>query len=140
MHCATLSPAQERAYASYAHLGLWTFQGWIAMFFTAAGYAKLTESMANLTALMTWPQWAGEALTRSVGGVELLLGLAMLAPLISWRIGRPVVIAAAAVLVVWQGLMLGFHAWRLDIGLGVLNLALLAITLPVFMGRRRLPI
>jgi len=27
---------------------LWTFQGWLAMFYVAAGFAKLTEPQSNL--------------------------------------------------------------------------------------------
>ena len=46
------SPAQIRLCDTYRNLGLWTFQGWIAMFFIAAGYAKLTVSMDTLT-----PTW-----------------------------------------------------------------------------------
>ena len=52
----TLLPVpQGRSRAAYRNIALWTLQGWIAMFFIAAGYAKLTEPMTNLINLMGWP-------------------------------------------------------------------------------------
>ena len=42
MTSTTLTP-RSRAKSDYLNLTLWTFQGWIAMFFIAAGYAKLAR-------------------------------------------------------------------------------------------------
>ena len=55
MTTTTLPAPQARSRAAYRNIALWTLQGWIAMFFIAAGYAKLTEPMSNLIALMGWP-------------------------------------------------------------------------------------
>ena len=52
MTTTTLTNHQARARADYLNIALWTFQGWIAMFFIAAGYAKLSEPMENLIVLM----------------------------------------------------------------------------------------
>lgn len=47
-----VSSPRARSRAAYKNIALWTLQGWLAMFFIAAGYAKLTESMTNLITLM----------------------------------------------------------------------------------------
>ncbi|MET4685362.1 DoxX family protein [Brevundimonas faecalis] len=135
MTSTTLTPS-ARAKADYLNLTLWTFQGWIAMFFIAAGYAKLTESMENLTVLMHWPAMASTAFVRGLGVIEILLALMVLAPLVSWRVGRPLLLIASFLLLGMQAIMLGVHALDLDVGLALTNLFLIAITAPVFWFRR----
>ncbi len=135
MTSTTLTP-HSRAKSDYLNLTLWTFQGWIAMFFIAAGYAKLTESMENLTVLMHWPAMASVSFVRGLGVVEIVLAVMMLAPLISWRFGRPLLLTASVGLLALQSIMLILHATELDIGLALTNLFLIAITAPVFWFRR----
>jgi hypothetical protein len=130
------TPAQLRLRANYRNLALWTLQGWAAMFFIAAGYAKLTESMDNLTALMTWPAYVSESLVRGLGLVEIVLAVGLLAPLASWSLGRWPLLVSAAGLIVLELVMLTVHATGLDAGLALTNVALLAITIPVLLGRR----
>ncbi|WP_427789734.1 DoxX family protein [Brevundimonas diminuta] len=138
MTTTTLPQHQARARADYLNIALWTFQGWLSMFFIAAGYAKLTESMENLTVLMTWPALTGEALVRGVGVVEIVLAVLILAPVISWKIGKvPVLIAAAGLLALEIAALL-FHAVSLDVGLSLTNVFLIAITAPVLCLRRNL--
>ena len=133
---APVSAARARAVAGYRNLALWTLQGWAAMFFFAAGYAKLTESLDNLVALMNWPALVSENLVRGVGIVEIVLALGMLAPLVSWKLGRWPLLISAAGLTALEVVMLSVHAASLDIGLALTNVALLAITIPVLLGRR----
>lgn len=135
MTSTTLTP-RSRAKADYLNLTLWTFQGWIAMFFIAAGYAKLTESIENLTVLMHWPAMASASFVRGLGVVEIVLAAMMLAPLISWRFGRPLLLTASVGLLALQSIMLILHATELNIGLALTNLFLIAITAPVFWFRR----
>ena len=135
MTSTTLTP-RSRAKADYLNLTLWTFQGWIAMFFIAAGYAKLTESMENLTVLMHWPAMASVNFVRGLGVVEIVLAVMMLAPLISWRFGRPLLLTASVGLLALQSIMLILHAMELDLGLALTNLFLIAITAPVLWFRR----
>lgn len=130
------SRSRSRAKADYLNLTLWTFQGWIAMFFIAAGYAKLTESMENLTVLMHWPAMASASFVRGLGVAEIVLAVMVLAPLISWRFGRPLLLTAAAGLLALETVMLGVHALNLDLGLALTNLFLIAITAPVLWFRR----
>lgn len=136
MTTSHLPVAQARTRAVYKNITLWTLQGWIAMFFIAAGYAKLTEPMTNLITLMGWPAVAPENMVRGLGLVELVLALGVLTPLISWRGGRPLLLTSAAGLIVMESTMLVIHALSQDIGLAVVNLVLLALTVPVFLGRR----
>lgn len=133
---APISAARARAVAGYRNLALWTLQGWAAMFFFAAGYAKLTEPLDNLVALMNWPALVSENLVRGVGIVEVVLALGMLAPLMSWKLGRWPLLISAAGLTALEAVMLSVHAFSLDVGLALTNLALLAITIPVLLGRR----
>ena len=133
---ATPLTARARQVRDLSNLALWTFQGWIAMFYVAAGYAKLTEPMDSLTLLMRWPAQVSESFVRSVGVVEIILALGVLAPLVSWGIGRWPLLVSATGLVALQSLMLGIHIVGLDISLAVTNALLLAITIPVLLGRR----
>ena len=131
-----LSPAQLRLRAEYRNLALWTLQGWAAMFFLAAGYAKVSEPMDNLVTLMTWPAYVSESLVRGLGIVEIVLALGLIAPLASWTLGRWPLLVSATGLIVLETVMLAVHAIQLDAGLALTNLALLAITVPVLLGRR----
>lgn len=128
--------ARARQARDFTNLALWTFQGWLAMFFVAAGYAKLTEPMANLETLMIWPALVGENLVRGIGIVELVLAVGVLTPLLGWRIGRWPLLISSVGLIGLQLVMLSIHALNLHIGLSVVNLLLLAITIPVLLGRR----
>lgn len=134
MTTQTLSP-RSRVRSDYLNLTLWTFQGWLAMFFVAAGYAKLTEPMSNLITLMVWPGSVSESLVRGLGLAEIVLAAMVLAPLLSWRIGRPLLITATAGLIGLEAVMLGVHALGGHIGPAVTNLLLLTITVPVLWFR-----
>ncbi len=133
---APVSAARARTVAAYRNLALWTLQGWAAMFFVAAGYAKLTEPFANLITLMQWPALVSETLVRGVGIVEIVLALGLLAPLASWKLGRWPLLISAAGLIVLETVMLAVHVLGVDIGLALTNVTLLAITIPVLLGRR----
>ena len=133
---STLSAAQIRNRAVYRNLALWTLQGWVAMFFLAAGYAKLAEPMTTLTALMGWPALVSETLVRGIGIVEIVLAVGMIAPLASWTLGRWPLLIASVGLIALEAAMLVVHSVGLDIGLALTNVALLAITIPVLLGRR----
>lgn len=137
MTSQTYSPARSRLNASYRNLTLWTLQGWLAMFFIAAGYAKLSEPMANLIDLMRWPSLVSENLVRGLGLAEIVLALLVLAPLVSWKHGRPLLVMAGSGLLSLELLMLGLHAVGGDVGPAVTNLILIAMTAPVLWMRAR---
>jgi hypothetical protein len=136
MTTSTFTTAPSRSRAAYANIALWTLQGWIAMFFIAAGYAKLTESMENLTVLMHWPAMASVNFVRGLGVVEIVLALMVLAPLVSWRFGRPLLLTASVGLLALQSIMLILHGMELNVGLALTNRFLIAITAPVLWFRR----
>lgn len=137
MSSQVLSPARSRLNASYRNLTLWTLQGWIAMFFIAAGYAKLSEPLANLIDLMKWPALVSENFVRGLGLAEIVLAVLLLAPLVSWKHGRPLLVVAASGLLALETLMLGVHLTGLDAGPAVTNVVLIALTAPVLWFRAR---
>jgi hypothetical protein len=137
MTTRTLTPARSRLNASYRNLTLWTLQGWIAMFFIAAGYAKLSEPMANLVDLMRWPAFAPENMVRGLGLAEIVLAILVLAPLVSWTHGRPLLVMAASGLLALETVMLVLHLTGGDVGPAVTNVLLLAITATVLWKRAR---
>lgn len=137
MPCQTLTPARSRLNASYRNLTLWTLQGWIAMFFIAAGYAKLSEPMDNLVDLMRWPALVAPNMVRGLGLAEILLAVLVLAPLLSWKQGRPLLVMAASGLLALETVMLAFHATGGDVGPAVTNLVLIAMTVTVLWKRAR---
>lgn len=137
MTSQVLTPARSRLFASYRNLTLWTLQGWLAMFFTAAGYAKLTEPMANLIQLMRWPALVPANMVRGLGVAEIVLALLLLAPVVSWKHGRPLMLTAAAGLLALETIMLAVHALGLEAGPAVTNAILIAMTVPVLWFRAR---
>lgn len=137
MPCQTLTPARSRLNASYRNLTLWTLQGWIAMFFIAAGYAKLSEPMANLIDLMRWPALVVPNMVRGLGLAEIILAVLMLAPLVSWNHGRPLLVMAASGLLALEVTMLALHAAGMDLGPALTNLVLIAMTTAVLWKRAR---
>lgn len=137
MSTQTLTPARARLNQSYRNLTLWTLQGWIAMFFIAAGYAKLSEPLANLVDLMRWPALVAPNMVRGLGVAEIVLAVLMLAPLVSWKHGRPLLVMAASGLLALEVVMLAIHATGLDVGPAVTNLILIAMTAAVLWKRAR---
>lgn len=128
--------ARQRTHVTYRNMALWTLQGWVAMFFIAAGYAKVSEPMDTLATLMVWPDRVSEAFVRGLGIAELVLAIGLLVPLLSWRLGRPLLMVAASGLVVLEAVMLGVHALDGQVGLALVNAILLALTAPILWGRR----
>jgi hypothetical protein len=137
MTSQTLNPARSRLNASYRNLTLWTLQGWLVMFFVGAGYAKLSEPMTNLVELMRWPALVSENMVRGLGVAEIILALLVVAPLVSWKHGRPLLVMAASGLLVLEVVMLGLHINGMDVGPAVTNAVLIAMTAPVLWMRAR---
>ncbi|KQW82543.1 DoxX family protein [Brevundimonas sp. Root1279] len=137
MTSQVLTPARSRLNASRRNLTLWTLQGWLAMFFVAAGYAKLSEPMTNLVELMRWPAFVADEMVRGLGLAEIILAVLILAPLASWKHGRPLLVVAAAGLLALEVAMLAIHTYGLNVGPAVTNVVLIAMTAPVLWMRAR---
>lgn len=131
------SAAGHRRAHLYRHLSLWVLQGWLAMFYIAAGYAKLTQPHDMLALLMVWPGRVDPAWVLAVGWAEIALALGLLAPLISWSRFRVVLLLAALALLAEATVMAVFHALESGPGLAVINGLLLSMSLAVIVGRRR---
>jgi hypothetical protein len=128
---------RERLRAARRNLLLWTFQGWLAMFFVASGYAKLTEPLDHLDLLFGWTSVTPAGFARGVGLVEVAAGLALLLPVVSWRIGRGPMLGAAALLAAMALIMVIVHALRLEAGAAGVNVLLFALAATVVRGRSR---
>jgi len=137
MTSQSLSPSRSRLNASYRNLTLWTLQGWLAMFFVAAGYAKLSEPLVNLVALMRWPALVDQNMVRGLGVSEIILAVLLLAPLVSRKHGRALLVVAASGLLALETVMLAVHLTGADVGPAVTNLVLIAMTAPVVWFRAR---
>lgn len=137
MSSQALSPSQVRLRQSYRNLTLWTLQGWLAMFFLAAGWAKATEPVTTLSELMSWTTRVPYEMVQGLGIAEMTLGLLLLAPLVSWKWGRPLMATAAVGLLTLEAVMLGVHAMALEAVPALTNLALIAVTAPVLWMRAR---
>jgi hypothetical protein len=137
MTSQTLPPYQARLRQSYRNLTLWTLQGWLAMFFLAAGWAKATEPLPTLVQLMSWPARVPAEMVQGLGLAEMVLALLLLAPLVSGKWGRPLLVTAAAGLLALETVMLGVHLVGGDLVPALTNAALIAITAPVLWFRAR---
>lgn len=127
--------AQVRARRDTVNLFLWTLQGWLAMFYIGTGYAKISEPVESLAHLMDWPHATAPGLVKLLGLADIGVALGMLLPLLSWKVGRPVLLGAGAVMVASQlGFLayygLGQRAWMFGV-----NLALLGVTATVLSQR-----
>ncbi len=136
MHAPTFNSRAD-VRADWLNLALWTLQGWIALFFIAAAYAKLTLDTEALTDLLGWTATISPSAVRGIGAAELVLAFGMLAPLIAGRLGRPVLIGVAGALLGLEAVMLIVHAMAGDIGHAIVNVLLIAITAPVVWFRSR---
>jgi hypothetical protein len=67
----------------------------------------------------------------------MVLALLVLAPLVSWKWGRPLLVTAAAGLLTLETVMLGVHLVGGDVVPALTNTALIAITAPVLWFRAR---
>ncbi len=123
--------------ANYRNPALWTLQGWLAMFFLAAGYAKLTEPMDMLVILLSWPAHVAPEMVRAIGAAEVLLAVSVLSPLVSRSFGRPLLVLAAMAMLALETAMLVIHAFYLEWGHVATNLALVLMTTAVFLQRTR---
>lgn len=127
--------AQIRTRRDNTNLLLWTLQGWLAMFYIGAGYAKLSEPVESLALLMDWPRLAEPDLVRSLGLADIGLALGMLLPLASWKIGRPILLGAAAVMAASQLGFLAYYGLGQRPGMFAINLALLGVSATVLRLR-----
>jgi hypothetical protein len=127
---------RTRLRAARLDLFLWTGQVWLAMFFGAAGYAKLTEPAANLVALLGWPAHTSLAFVQGLGAAEVAVALGMILPGSS-ATGRRIVLICAAALTIAAATMLTVHAVRQEAGLAIVNGLLILLAGAVVWGRSR---
>ena len=66
-----------------------------------------------------------------------MLAILLLAPVVSWKHGRPLMLTAAAGLLALETIMLAVHALGLEVGPAITNAILTAMTVPVLWFRGR---
>lgn len=130
------APASARRSWFYRHLFLWVLQAWLAMFYIGAAVAKLSQPPATLSYLLEWPARVDPALVVAAGWGELTLAIAVLTPLATWRIFRPVLLVGAAGLLADALLMGAYHGVERHWSLAAVNLLLAATAFTVLIGRR----
>ena len=131
----TPTSAETRRAGLHRNLFLWVLQTWLALFYIAAGYAKLSQSQDMLAALMTWPGQVGTGPLHAIGWLEIGLAVSVVTPLMSWRAFRPVLLTGALGILIEAGVMAGFHALERDGFLTVVNGVLVLMALTVVVGR-----
>jgi hypothetical protein len=104
------------------------------MFFIAAGWAKVTQPIPLLEQMLGWPGDLAGAFVRLFGVCEALLGLAVAAPLISWRL-RAVMLTATRTLLTFACVAAAWHGLRGPIWFSGLNAAVAGLCLLVLVGR-----
>lgn len=128
-----LAPRQQRVRAIWTNAMLWTFQGWLAMFYAGASFAKLTAPPKHLAILLGWAEHVPQSFVMAVGAIEAALAIGMLAPIIGWAIGKPVLTYSALGLLAIQSLVTLYHLASFDILAVILNMALMAMTASILM-------
>lgn len=129
------NPRSDRLRRHAVNMALWTVQGWLAMFFIAAGWAKVSQPIDLLGELLVWPVYLGTDFTRVFGLVEGVLGLALIAPLASWAL-RPALMIAARTLLILTLVALTFHLLSGLPGFALLNLTLAGLCIVLIRGRK----
>ncbi|MDQ8027800.1 MAG: DoxX family protein [Brevundimonas sp.] len=133
------APSPPFGFGRFTGPVLWTLHGWMAMFFFASGYAKLTEDEALLALLLGWPAMAQTPVVQAVGWAEVALaGVLALSPAAGPR-GGPAARAAAAILMLNTVAMSGYYLTRLDPGLTATNLVLTGLGAGILIGHGRTP-
>ena len=130
-----LAPRQQKLRAIWINAMLWTFQGWIAMFYTGAAFAKLTVPYEQLVLLLGWPVYMPAMSVRLIGLGEAALVVAILAPLISKPWTRQFARFSAIALLAIEAAYFLIHLAHLELGFASINLLLVAITAPITLAR-----
>lgn len=115
---------------------LWIVHGWLALFFLAAGYAKVAHLPGGLGDVMIWPSRVPDSAVIAVGVVELCIALALLAPAWSTRGGRIAALIAAVIIILNAIGMALFYIATASSGLVVLNAALAGLGFALLRGHR----
>lgn len=118
---------------------LWTLQGWLAMFYVGAGYAKLTEPTSLLIHMLVWPAMVSPKTVTVVGLAEIGVALGMVMPALSWRRFHGVLVGSAILIFIMATVMASVHLLLGSPGFVAINAGLMIAALLVLQGRRRTP-
>ena len=127
--------SRNRLLRIYLNPLMWTLQGWLAMFYLAAGYAKLTEPRALMVFMLEWPSEVGQGVVIASGCLEIALALGLLTPIFSWTIWRPVLLLSTGVILVKAIVLATLYLLHLNLVLAVENLAIMPGAMAILIGR-----
>lgn len=130
-----MNKRQDRVRAIWVNAMLWTFQGWLAMFYAGASFAKLTAPSKHLAILLGWAEHVPQQFIMAVGVIEATLAIGMLVPIFGWTIGKPVLTYSALGFLAIQTIVALYHLASFDILATILNLVLMAMTASILIFR-----
>lgn len=119
------------------NISLWVSQVILAIFFIMTGAVKLFLPLDGLVEQMPWVNDVPSALVRFIGLAELAGGLGLVLPAITKILPWLTSLAGAALALVLV-FAIAFHIFRGEFPNIILNLVLVALTLYVAYGRRKL--
>lgn len=114
---------------------LWVAQLLVAAAFIAAGFAKLTMPIPELSKMMAWTGQVPLAFVRGIALIDLAGGIGILLPALL-RIRPVMTVYAALGCSMLQVCAIVFHLSRGEANLLPLNLLLLPLALFIWWGRR----
>lgn len=126
---------QQRICSIWTNAMLWTFQGWLAMFYAGASFAKLTAPSKHLAILLGWAEYVPQQFVMAVGTIEAALAIGMLVPIFGWTIGKSVLTYSAVGLLAIQSAVTVYHLASFNILAVILNLILMAMTASILIFR-----
>ncbi len=117
-------------------ISLWVVQGLLCVVFVGAGVWKLLTPIPKLAAMIPWAGQVPPAFLHAIGGIDLLGGLGILLPSLT-RIKPGLTVLAALGCALLQVSAIVFHISRGEAANTPFNFVLVALSLFVFWGRRR---
>jgi len=121
------------------HVGLWVVQGLLGVTFVGTGIWKLTTPVSELAAKMPWMGEVSPTFLYVTAVFDLLGGLGVLLPSLT-RIKPGLTVLAAIGCVALMVSAIVFHVSRGEAAKTPFNLLLVALSLFVAWGRRKVPL
>ncbi|HWG97801.1 MAG TPA: DoxX family protein [Pilimelia sp.] len=113
---------------------LWLIQGLLAIVFVAAGVAKLLLPKERLHARMTWTRHCGQRAVWTIGALDVLGGVGVLAPGLTGVAPTLAVAAAAGLALIMVGAFV-IHLRHAEYARAALTVLLFLCAVAVVVGR-----
>jgi uncharacterized membrane protein YphA (DoxX/SURF4 family) len=120
-------------------IALWIVQGLLALTFAGTGVWKLATPIPELATMIPWAGQVSPAFLITTAVVDLAGGLGILLPSLTRILPRLTLLAALGCALL-QVCAFVFHASRDELANTPFNVVLVALSLFVLWGRRRVPV